>query len=48
MIVLTLTIGRCLNKNIFQKGDGFITVEGVIIVLGTAWLVLYYFLNRED
>lgn len=48
MIVLTLTIGRCLNKNIFQKRDGFIAVEGVIIVLGTTWLVLYYFLNRED
>lgn len=48
MIVLTLTIGRCLNKNIFWKGDGFITVEGIIIVLGTTWLVLYYFLNRED
>ncbi len=48
MIVLTLTIGQCLNKNIFGKGDGFITVEGVIIVLGTTWLMLYYFLNRED
>lgn len=48
MIVLTLTIGRCLNNNIFWKGDGFITVEGVTIVLGTTWLVLYYFLNRED
>nr|DAJ17769.1 MAG TPA: hypothetical protein [Siphoviridae sp. ctngg6] len=31
-----------------MKGDGFITVEGVIIVLGTTWLMLYYFLNRED
>lgn len=48
MIVLTLTIGQCLNKNIFQKGGDFITVEGVIIVLGTAYLMLYYFLNRED
>ena len=38
MIVLTLTIGRCLNNNIFWKGDGFITVEGVIIVLGTTWV----------
>lgn len=48
MIVLTLTIGQCLNKNIFEKGGDFITVEGVIIALGTTWLVLYYFLNRED
>lgn len=48
MIVLTLTIGQYLNKNIFEKEGDFITVEGVIIVLGTTWLVLYYFLNRED